>query len=528
MKPKYLNFLFAVLVLISLFLKIGPTLGNNFPFTMDQARDMLAIRRMAVGLTPALVGPTTSINGVFLGPFWYYFNLPAFIFSGGNPAALVYWQILWYHLAAIIFYIFTYKKNHLFVFIFSLLFIFVPTFFYATRYSWNANAMPIFTLIYLVSLVETLTSPSRNKLFLLGLIAGLSFQIEAAFAVLFFPFAFFSLLINNFSSHGGRRNSRMVKLLAWLTLGFVITLIPQVLFELRHDFISTKTLLGEFTGQSDILGQKLTFIDRLNNRVSNYQGLLSGTLRLPSIFPKIIFYLSVLTSAFLIFTKKITPKQKLYFLTSISFIILSFFFYLIYPNNLKGWFITGLTVFYLIPTAITTSFLITQKQKILLSLITIFLIFTIFREAAVEYDHLPKPGRDRSTDRSQLNNELAVIDWVYQEANGRPFKAYNYMPSVYDFPYQYLYWWHGAKTYGYHPDVVSYADGVPEYMTDNNYWDKSKKVDSEDYPIFLIIEHDLEDPQRQANWLANFSHLCFSKKQDFSWTSHAELYYPCK
>ena len=64
-----------------------PVLNYNFPFTMDQSRDMLDIRQIVVSLHPTLIGPTTSINGVFLGPFYYYFNVIPYFLSGGDPAS---------------------------------------------------------------------------------------------------------------------------------------------------------------------------------------------------------------------------------------------------------------------------------------------------------------------------------------------------------------------------------------------------------------------------------------------------------
>jgi hypothetical protein len=90
--------LFLVILLASTVLKIMEVANYNFPFTTDQGRDMVDMRHMVVTHTPRLVGPTTSINGVLLGPFWYYFNLTPFIIGGGNPAFVVYWQILWYQL----------------------------------------------------------------------------------------------------------------------------------------------------------------------------------------------------------------------------------------------------------------------------------------------------------------------------------------------------------------------------------------------------------------------------------------------
>src|SRR3989338_11444121 len=94
--------LLILALLISTFTKLIVVNGYNFAFTMDQGRDMVDIRQMVVSLTPKLVGPTTSINGVLLGPFWYYFLLPPFLISGGNPQAIMNWQIIWYQLSALL------------------------------------------------------------------------------------------------------------------------------------------------------------------------------------------------------------------------------------------------------------------------------------------------------------------------------------------------------------------------------------------------------------------------------------------
>ena len=47
----------------------------NSPFTYDQARDMLDLRVIAGFHSIQVPGPTTSITGLNLGPFYYYFNL---------------------------------------------------------------------------------------------------------------------------------------------------------------------------------------------------------------------------------------------------------------------------------------------------------------------------------------------------------------------------------------------------------------------------------------------------------------------
>ncbi len=187
--------LVLLLLVGSTIIKFAEVSGGNFPFTMDQGRDMIDLRHMVVTYSPRLVGPTTSINGVLLGPFWYYFNLIPFIAGGGNPSFLVYWQIIWYQIAVVSLWFVLKKQNQVLANITALTLFLMPTGFNVARYFWNANSMPIFTIFFLVSLIYTLVNKSPKNLLILGIISGLSMQVEAAFGILFFPFAFCLLRI---------------------------------------------------------------------------------------------------------------------------------------------------------------------------------------------------------------------------------------------------------------------------------------------------------------------------------------------
>jgi hypothetical protein len=37
----------------------------------------------------SLIGSTTRLPGLFYGPWWYYFLIPPFLLSGGNPQGIV-------------------------------------------------------------------------------------------------------------------------------------------------------------------------------------------------------------------------------------------------------------------------------------------------------------------------------------------------------------------------------------------------------------------------------------------------------
>mgnify|MGYP001616114463 FL=1 len=63
-----------------------------------------------------------------------------------------------------------------------------------------------------------------------------------------------------------------------------------------------------------------------------------------------------------------------------------------------------------------------------------------------------------------MANEIRAIDFVYKKAEGKNFKVYTYLPSVYDYPYQYLFWWYGRKNYGYVPGEYVYSPNKPKYI----------------------------------------------------------------
>ncbi len=513
---KPIDYIFIGLVIFLFLLSAVSLRGNNFPFTIDQGRDMLFVRQIAIGLRPILVGPTTSINGVFLGPFWYYFNLPAFILGSGSPAALVYWQLLWFHISALFFFFLARRVSPIFAFLAGILFLTTPDFFYGTRFSWNASSMPFFSLIFFTLLVQTKLNPTKLKLFLLGVLIGLSFQIEAAFAILLLPFSVFIL----------KRKLSLQKI-SQLLSGFSLTLIPQIIFELRHQFIMSKTFFAELLGRSDILGQKISFKEILSDRITKYLSLLDRSLALNHPWPEIILLSSLLLLASLSIVHKSSLKKQAYALYSLSFLLFSFIFYLFYPHKLKTWFISSLALNYIFIISSAVSHLWQQRNKLFAVIFSAFLFLSFSRQSFIAYDHAINFNRP-SNDRSKLKNELAVIDWIYNDAQGKPFKVYNYLPSVYDFPYQYLFDWYADKKYNYQPDTVTYLDNVPEYIKDNKkYYNKRKPISDKNYLVYLLIEKDTDNPQREQNWLANFQDLCLKQIQTFPWTSYVQVRYPC-
>lgn len=511
----------VTLLLVSTLIKVLEVRGNNFAFTMDQGRDMVDIRHMVVTLSPRLVGPTTSINGLLLGPFWYYFNLPPFILGGGNPVFIVYWQIIWYQLSVLVLWLVLKSQSPTLAIMTATLLLFMPVGFNTARYFWNANSMVFFTILYLASLIAAASHPVRRNLFVLGLLAGLALQIEAAFGILFFPFALLYLLFLSFRAKP--RNLPITSLVA----GFGLTLLPQILFEIKHGFIMTRIFLDEFAGKGEMLGEKMSLAQRLPQRWDHLHSLIISSNHLPPTLVTLLFVLSLLF--FLFNLRKQKPADYAVRVWSLSFFLVTFsaIFYLLFPQSLKSWYTLGLSVPLVIFLGGFLNYLSQSKSKLFHSVAITILVLTIGYSLRSQTEYLERVISSPSDDRSNLQNELTAIDWVYQNAAGSGFKVYSYLPSVYDFPYNHLFWWYGNRRYGYQPLETAYLPGQPEYIRDvDKLWLNQKALDSKNL-TFLIIETDEEIPARTQDWLGHFADLCLLKEQLFPWRARVQMLAPC-
>ena len=508
---------FILILLISFVIKVIEVKGYNFAFTMDQGRDMTDIRQMIVTHTPRLVGPTTSINGVLLGPFWYYFNLLPFIVSGGNPGAIVLWQIFWFQLSCLLLFLVLRKKSLSLAFFAPSLILLAPFGFNTARYFWNANSMPFFTILFFVTLLWSNSFKSKYSPLVVGLVAGLSMQIEAAFGVLFFPFLVIYYLLT-------RRKFREI---LFAGIGFLVTLLPQTLFELRHGFVMTKVFLDEFTGKGEMLGEKIIFSEKLTDRWTQLISLLRQSNHLPENLVFIFSAIALITVLGFFLSKKLHKSLREFTVITLSFVLFAVIFYLVFPQKLKIWYTLGFSIPVIFIDALFLQILFGSKKIIIKSLPIIFIIATIFFSLKAQNDYFKIMYQLSANNPSNMQNEIAAVDWVYQEAAGQGFALYSYLPSIYDYPYQQAFWWYGTQKYGYQPTDVAYLPNQPEYIKNGNLaWTKKKPQDSEQL-TFLIVESDVEMPQRQQAWFGHFSTLCVLKKQLFFWKTEVLMLSQC-
>ncbi|KKU87680.1 MAG: hypothetical protein UY17_C0011G0002 [Candidatus Beckwithbacteria bacterium GW2011_GWC2_47_9] len=201
------------------FTRLPLILSGIIPFSFDHGRDSLAVLHLIKTLNPVFLGPWTSIPGLFFGPGWYYLLAPAYWLTQGSPLA----GPLTMFSLSLIGIILAYKYLGVYE---AIILATAPLWLQLATGAANPFPMTLVGLLLVIALKK-----GWNSLWL-GLILGLGFHFSSALAILW-------LLVIPW----------LVKPKHWLKLlaGLFITFIPQLLFELKHNFSQTQAVISYFT-----------------------------------------------------------------------------------------------------------------------------------------------------------------------------------------------------------------------------------------------------------------------------------------
>jgi 4-amino-4-deoxy-L-arabinose transferase-like glycosyltransferase len=234
---------FFVLFGLGFLLRAQETLSGNFLFLIDQGRDMLAVRDILYGHHLTLLGPYTSLQGVFQGPLWYYLlAIPTALF-GGNPWGDVL-LMLCLSMSVIIVVFFVMKQ------LFGVRAAFVALFFIAispeaiaaATYSWNPHPMWLLVALFIICLYFLSSGKAKFHLFVWPILS-LMFHFETALAFFLVLATFLYLFITQKKAF----LSKYFLLAAGIALLFFL---PQMLFDIRHNFLMSRSLLALFQGHN--------------------------------------------------------------------------------------------------------------------------------------------------------------------------------------------------------------------------------------------------------------------------------------
>jgi len=216
-------------------------------FLGDEGRDVIIVRRIFTELHPPLIGPGTSVGGVYLGPLYYYMMAPALLLANFSPVGPAV-QIALLGVLTIAFVWFVGKKwfGVKAGLIAAGLYAISPTVITYSHSSWNPNIMPFFSLLSIYSIWKVWKEKKFNWLIILGV--SFAFVIQSHYlGVLLVPTIalFWFLTLRNLKSEKGSKLEirTFIRKSLLAALVFAVLMSPLLFFDLRHNWMNTKAML---------------------------------------------------------------------------------------------------------------------------------------------------------------------------------------------------------------------------------------------------------------------------------------------
>ena len=228
------------LILLNIMLSAWWIINGNILFHTDIARDFLLIEDIVVNKNLTLIGPRSgAIPGVFHGPFWLYLNLPSFLIGRGNPVVVGwFWVLLSIISLAIIYFVgkklFNSKTGLLSALLLSV--IQVP----AVKSLFNPYGALMLAPVFFYFFVLYLKNEQVKQLILSLFILGLIIQLQMAFGV---PILLLSIVYLIYFLIKKRKTAHLLSLSV-----LAIPLSTYILFDLRHNFLQTRSVIKYLSG----------------------------------------------------------------------------------------------------------------------------------------------------------------------------------------------------------------------------------------------------------------------------------------
>ncbi|OGM75706.1 hypothetical protein A2382_00440 [Candidatus Woesebacteria bacterium RIFOXYB1_FULL_38_16] len=452
-RHKVVYFCLGIILLAGLIARVY-RVGTVLGFYYDQGRDALVIWELIHKGKLFLIGPTTGIAGIFRGPFYYYLIAPFYFVGGGDPAWPAVMLAVLSVLAIALMYYLALKMQDRISGLFAAL-IASLSFYIVMAGRWLSNPTPMLLLsMILVWLMVLVTEGKKWAWVGIAFVAGSSlFHFGSAGEAFYFP----ALLL---FAIWQRKNLPGRKIFVLSLVAFLITAMPQIVFDIRHDGILRENIKKFLIDDGSF---KLSFRQVLEKRLDFYYDVFTN-----KIFhwrrKKEVVMLAVVGLTFLVCLPKfIKQKGVVILMLLLTTLMVGLLFFQGNFGNIYDYYLTG----YYLVFILLFGLVLGRIWRFWLGKIFVIFFFWNFFAMNINIirfkitDNVDGPGS------VALKNELQAIDWVYRDAAGRPFNIDVYVPPVIPYAYDYLIKWYGMKNFGYLPEEKQISLLYTIYENDN-------------------------------------------------------------
>lgn len=351
-----------------------------------------------------------------------------------------------------------------------------------------------FLLLLFYSIFQFLKTKKALYQFLIFLSLGFIFEAELPFGLFLIP----SYLLTLLATSGAKQFIKEKKNILYAFVGLIIPLSLRILFEIKHNFIQTKTAINFLL--KDKLHNPHSLADNFKDRLNlfwNYYNSLFEQKILGMLF--LILFILVVVYGFSRWEKLKKEFFKFIFILLIMFFLTS----LVYRDNFWPNYFEGLPYFYL--TLIAMAFYSLSKLNLSLKIREIIrtglLVLLIFLLLFKFYNNVRASGKDIGVG---LAGHSRVVDFLYQENKNKDFCVRIYTPPVIPYTYNYLFSYYSRVRHLKNP-TTDYRNNQCWYIIeDDSYKFRIEKWRQENIPSSakMLLTKELTDDVKVELWEA--------------------------
>lgn len=416
------------IILIASLLRLPLILQGFFAFTYDQGRDLLEVEKIIYEKDLKLIGPTTGLEGIFYGPWWYYYLLPIFIASNGNPTLITLSFSILGLITILIGYFFlkNLTKSKIIAIGLSLSLAMSQLFITYSSQIWSPSLVLPLMFVYLVSLTKLIKKSSKLWMFIFGFSAALILDSEAAFGVMLIVSAIIAGLI--------LRKKFVSKKSLYFLLPLILILLPRIIFELKNNFLMSRAIMN-WIFEPKVFQQELGFFERAINRIElfNHNFAQTFTQSNDSIALVILILFGIIA-----YKVRSSLKEDYFFKVLLLLISLVYFCFTLFPDAIWDYYLAGISVIALALISLILKHAL-KRYKLFVYSILLLMIIVNFNKQLFSPFILAWEG-----DGAVYKNQKRVLDSTkkYMQNN---YSLYIYTPAMFDYPFDYLVSWYAKQ-----------------------------------------------------------------------------------
>ena len=433
----------ALITILFCYSRTKPLFSQTVAYTYDQGRDFLKAAEIVLYKNPTFIGPTTGIMGIYHGAWWYYILTIPFTIFNGHPIGFYWFNFVIHFASYILLFLFVKRYFGITLALLSSTLVAISGYFSFTSTFVGNNIMvlPSLLLWLMIQYIFMLKPAQAKWFFLNGLLLGLTAEFEFAFGLFLIPSYFLSiffipLLRNKFFVKKSETWFRYIMIRFFFLAGLVVAFAPRLMFELKNNFLQTKTLISYFFAPKYF--NPKPFINILNDRIMLFKNYFE------SIFPYSFFSLIFLGLAIIsICSFPMRKKGKKIVFSSVSFqyamftLLLSLLLFigsLTYKDNFWGNYYEGIQYLFLLSIIAFISLAHENIKKIVTPLLYLLLILLLCIGLKNTYESYKSPTK---LDGMIIMEQ--VVEKIHREEKSRPYCVRVYTPPVIPYTYEYLF-----------------------------------------------------------------------------------------